>query len=129
MKWLIGLKVVAPLFIFMFIGYLLKKTRLVTPSFIEGLNRFSYKFTIPIVVFYSICYADFSNLNLDLLWFTLLASTVLFGILALVIHLSIGDNKKKGAVIQGFVRINQVLFAIPLLTNMYGPRPPGCRLF
>ncbi len=125
MNWSIGLEVVAPLFIFMFVGYILKKTRLVSPPFIEGLNKFSYKFTIPVIVFYNIYQADFSNFNLDLLWFTLLVSTVLLGILTLIIHVSIRDNKKKGAVIQGFVRMNQVLFAIPLLTNMYGVAAAG----
>jgi hypothetical protein len=125
MDWLIGLQVVAPLFIFMFVGYILKKTHLVRPSFIEGLNKFSYRFTIPVVVFFNIYQADFSTFDMDLLWFTLVVSVVLMSALALIMHFSIRDTKKKGAVIQGFVRINQVLFAIPLLQNMYGDASAG----
>jgi len=125
MDWTIGIKVVAPLFIYMLIGYILKKMRLLPRSFVDGLNNFSYKFTIPIVVFFNIYKADFSDFDLNLLWFTLLVPTVIFGVLTLIIHFSIRDPKKKGAVIQGFVRMNQVLSAIPLLQQMYGDASIG----
>jgi len=125
MNWTIGIEIVAPLFIFMFVGYLLKKTKLVNPDFIDGLNKFSYKFTIPIVVFYNVYRADFTHFNLDLLWFSLAISTVILSVLTAIIHFALRDPIKKGAVIQGFVRMNQVLFAIPLLQQMYGDASAG----
>ncbi len=125
MDLLFALEIVAPLVIFMALGYLFRVIKLVDQPFIDGLNTFSYKFTIPLVVFYNLYRADFSTFNMDLLWFILVSVPIVLTVFILIIHFTFKDHAKKGAIIQGFVRMNQVLFAISLLENMYGTASSG----
>lgn len=125
MDWLFALELVAPLIIFMALGYLFRILKLVDETFIHGLNQFSYRITIPFVVFYNLYRADFAQFNINLLWFALLATPIVLIVLVFIIHWTFKDKAKKGAIIQGFVRMNQALFAIPLLENMYGVAASG----
>ncbi len=125
MDLLFALEIIAPLVIFMALGYFFRVIKLVDQPFIDGLNTFSYKFTIPLVVFYNLYRADFSTFNMDLLWFILISVPIVLTLFILIIHFTFKDNGKKGAIIQGFVRMNQVLFAISLLENMYGSAASG----
>lgn len=125
MDWLFALGIIAPLIIFMALGYLFRLLKLVDDQFINGLNKFSYKFTIPLVVFYNLYRADFTDFNVNLLWFSLIATPVVMILFIFIIHFTFKDKTKKGSIIQGFVRMNQVLYAIPLLENMYGVASSG----
>lgn len=125
MDWLFALGIIAPLVIFMALGYLFRVLKLVDQPFVKGLNTFSYKITIPLVVFYNLYRSDLTDFNLDLLWFSLSAIPIILLLFIVIIHFTFKDKAKKGAIIQGFVRMNQTLFAIPLLENMYGAPASG----
>lgn len=125
MDWLYALTIIAPIFICIGLGYLFKRIHFVDDTFIKGLNRFSFRFMIPLVVFYNIYRADFSNFDANLLWFILIALPVVLLILVFIVHFTVKDRSKKGAIMQGFIRMNQALFAMPLMESMYGTASAG----
>lgn len=125
MDWLFALGIIAPLVIYMALGYLFRILKLVDQPFIKGLNTFSYKVTIPLVVFYNLYRSDLGTFNVNLLWYALIAIPIVLLLFTLIIHFTFKDKAKKGSIIQGFVRMNQTLFAIPLLENMYGVAASG----
>ncbi len=125
MDWLFALGIIAPLVIFMALGYLFRILKLVDQPFVKGLNTFSYKVTIPLVVFYNLYRSDLGTFNINVLWFSLSVIPLVLLLFILVVHFSFKDKAKKGSIIQGFVRMNQTLFAIPLLENMYGVAASG----
>jgi len=125
MDWLFALGIIAPLVIFMALGYLFRILKLVDQPFVKGLNTFSYKVTIPLVVFYNLYRSDLGTFNINVLWFSLSAIPLVLLLFILIVHFTFKDKAKKGSIIQGFVRMNQTLFAIPLLENMYGVAASG----
>ena len=118
---LFSVNVVAPLFVLMLTGYIARKIRFVSEPFLTELNKFVFKFCLPIMLFNDIRTSykgDFSN--------TRLIFTAVFGIL-IVIALSIcivlplvKKKGQRGSIIQGVYRSNFLIYGLPLATGMYG---------
>ncbi|MDR2692072.1 MAG: AEC family transporter, partial [Dysgonamonadaceae bacterium] len=66
-NFIFSFNVVAPLFVLMATGYLIRQFRFVSGGFLSQLNRFVFKFLLPLMVFQEIRLSyqgDFSNVKL-----------------------------------------------------------------
>jgi predicted permease len=120
-NFIFSFNVVAPLFVLMAIGYFMCQTRFVSGDFLAQLNRFVFKFLLPLMVFQEIRLSykgDFSNLKLIL--------TSVVGILAvilistIIIKLTVKRKGQQGSMIQGIYRSNFLIYGLPVATGMYG---------
>lgn len=120
-SFLFSFNVVAPLFVIMLTGYFARRINFVTDEFLSQLNRFTFRFLLPLMLFQEIRLSyngDFSN--------TKLISAAVIGI-ALIILVSflvvpslVKRKGQRGSMIQGIYRSNFLIYGLPLATGMYG---------
>lgn len=118
---LFSLNVVAPLFVFMILGYMARLFKFVNADFLNQLNKFVFKFLLPIMLFQDIRHSyqgDFSNTNLILGSFVGVTIVILLSFL--IVPPLVKSKRQRGSVIQGIYRSNFLIYGLPLATGMYG---------
>lgn len=120
-NFLFSINVVAPLFLLMVTGYLLKQINFVSDSFLSGLNKFIFKFSLPLMLFQNIQIIPEGHLTNFRLINTAIVSTLAVIILMFIIAPFIVKGKgQRGSLIQSVYRSNFLIYGIPLATGMYG---------
>jgi predicted permease len=120
-NFLFSLNVVAPLFVLIATGYLLRLIRFVTEDFLSQLNRFVFKFALPLMLFQDIRLSyqgDFSNTRL--IFASLIGITLIILLSFLAVPFVIKKKAQRGSIIQGIYRSNFLIYGLPLATGMYG---------
>lgn len=124
--FLYSFNIVIPIFLYLLLGMILKFFKLIDNQFVKIINKFSFRVTIPILLFYNIYQSNFKSIiNLNFILFICFILPLIFFILALIVHFSIQDDPTKASIIQCFIRANQTLFAIPLMQSIYGDHSLG----
>ena len=116
-----SLNATIPVFLIMVIGYALKSIRLLDDSFVNTLNSFNYKVTLPILVFKDISDSDFSKMW-DTSYVLFCFCSTLFCIAATWI-ITVNVSKKKdlvGEFVQASYRSSAALLGIAFIQNIYG---------
>ncbi|MDR1719446.1 MAG: AEC family transporter [Dysgonamonadaceae bacterium] len=120
-NFLFSLNVVAPLFVLMAVGYLSKRIKLVSGTFLAELNRFVFQFCLPVMLFQDIWSSykgDFSNTKLI---FSAVAAIVIVILISFcLVPVFIRQSKQRGSMIQAIYRSNFLIYGLPLATGMYG---------
>jgi predicted permease len=119
--FIFSINAVTPLFILMTAGYIARQINFVSDKFLSEVNRFVFKFLLPLMLFQNIRFifhGDFSNTSLI---FTAMAgvSIVIAGSLCIV-PLFVKRRGQCGSMIQGIYRSNFLIYGMPLATGMYG---------
>jgi predicted permease len=120
-NFLFSVNVVAPLFILMAIGYLVRQIRFISDDFLSQLNRFVFKFLLPLMLFQEIrssYQGDFSNTKL--IFSALIGISIIIVVSFLVVPPLIQRKAQRGSMIQGIYRSNFLIYGLPLATGMYG---------
>jgi Predicted permeases len=120
-NFLFSLNVVAPLFVLMAAGYIVRLTGFIDYDFLGKLNRFVFRLLLPIMLFQDIrrtYTGDFSNINLIIASITGISTIILLSFL--IVPLFIRRKGQKGSIIQGIYRSNFLIYGLPLATGMYG---------
>jgi predicted permease len=120
-NFLFSLNVVTPLFILMATGYVTRKIRFVTEDFLSQLNKFVFKFCLPLMLFQDIRLSyqgDFSNTKL--IFSSLIGIIVIIFLSFLIVPLWVKRKGQRGSIIQGIYRSNFLIYGLPLATGMYG---------
>lgn len=120
-NFIFSFNVVAPLFVLMATGYCIRQFRFVSDDFLMQLNRFVFRFLLPLMVFQEIRLSykgDFSNVKLILT--SLAGVTAVILISAIIIGLTVKRKGQRGSMIQGIYRSNFLIYGLPVATGMYG---------
>jgi predicted permease len=120
-NFIFSLNVVTPLFILMAIGYGVRRIRFISDDFLSQLNRFVFKFCLPLMLFQDIRLSykgDFSNTKL--IFASLLGITAIILVSFLIVPLLVKRKGQRGSIIQGTFRSNFLIYGLPLATGMYG---------
>ena len=120
-NFLFSVNVVAPLFVLMATGYFSRKIKFVSESFLADLNKFVFKFCLPIMLFSDIWGSykgDFSNTRL--IFTAVLGTLAVIAIAFCIVPLFIKGKAQRGSMIQGIYRSNFIIYGLPLATGMYG---------
>jgi predicted permease len=118
---LFSVNVVAPLFILMAVGYLVRQIRFISDDFLSQLNRFVFKFLLPLMLFQDIRLSykgDFSNTKL--IFTALIGISIVIAVSFIVVPLLVKRKGQRGSIIQGIYRSNFLIYGLPLATGMYG---------
>lgn len=126
MSLYLAVSAVFPIFSYMIIGYILNKRKKMNLTTISQINSIIYSYCFPVVMFNSIYQTDLEeSLNLSFI-FTLIIIILLFTILLVVIlPRKFKDKAILGSMIQGMVRGNAVLFALPVVNIISGSENTG----
>jgi Predicted permeases len=120
-NFLFSLNVVAPLFILMGTGYVVRLIGFIDYNFLGQLNRFVFRLLLPIMLFQEIRLSytgDFSNTRL--IGASVIGISVVILLSFLIVPIFIKRKGQKGSVIQGIYRSNFLIYGLPLATGMYG---------
>lgn len=120
-NFIFSLNVVAPLFVLMTVGYILRLIGFINYDFLGQLNRFVFRFLLPIMLFQDIRLSytgNFSNTNLILA--SVIGIALVNGLSFLIVPLLVKRKGQRGSIIQGIYRSNFLIYGLPLATGMYG---------
>jgi len=120
-NFLFSLNVVAPLFVLMATGYVIRLIGFIDYGFLGQLNRFVFKLLLPIMLFQEIRLSytgDFSNTKL--IWASVIGISVVILVSFVFVPFLVKRKGQKGSVIQGIYRSNFLIYGLPLATGMYG---------
>ncbi|NLD26064.1 MAG: AEC family transporter [Acholeplasmataceae bacterium] len=122
----LSFSVVAPICIFILLGVLVKKRKLIGEVGLTQTNKLVYNLFFPTIMFVNIYNSSLeASLNFELVLFLLIMFTIVFFLLVLIIPLFIKERPVQASIIQGVYRANSLLYAIPIMTTIYGPENVG----
>ena len=116
-----AVNVVAPMFLMLALGCLLRIGGLLDRGALERLNNVCFKVFLSLLLYYNIYTADVADVfNPRLLGFALLLQMAIWGILFLTVPRFEKSDKRRGAMIQGIGRTNFVIFGTAIGTALCG---------
>ncbi len=124
--FLSSLKIVAPLFVFMAMGYILARTKIIDDVFGEKITKFCFKFAMPLMLMNNMYKADIaSEFNLKLILFYSACTLIVILICWFTVPAIVNDKKISGVIIQAAYRGNFMLFAFHIVDSLYGDASLG----
>lgn len=110
-----------PLYAYMLIGILLRKTGLLYDSLNKQINRLAFRVFLPASLFMSVYNADFAAKdNLTAIVFAVASYVVLFVVLILFVPRFVKDRPAAGSMVQALFRSNFVLLGLVYTRLLYG---------
>lgn len=120
-SFIIALNAVIPFMVYISFGYLVQKIGWADDTLLKRMNQMVFKAFFPIMMFYNIYQKD-RNQGIEpvLVLVALISLAVVVLISLVIVPRLVEDRKRRGVVIQAIYRSNFVLFAVPLMNNVYG---------
>lgn len=120
-NFIIALKAVAPMFIIMAIGILLRRNNFMNETEVKKMNKLVFNVFFPCLMFSNIYGAEIGEaFDLKFISFTIIMILVVFFITMAVIVKIEPSNKSRGAMIQAIYRSNFVIMGLPIVSNIFG---------
>ncbi len=117
----LAFSVVFPLFFMMFLGYILRRAKILTQDLAKQLNLITFRVFLPLLMFVNIYDSDFAaHFSIKLIGFAVGAVILTFLVIMLIIPMIVKDPKQCGVVIQGIFRSNFAIFGMPVVAYIYG---------
>lgn len=114
--------IVAPVFLMVFLGVILKRRGLITADFVRTSPQIVFKITLPALIFLKISATDYSRvLNFEQVIFVYIALTLFFIWEWVIAFILTKDGGSRGAFIQGGFRSNLAIIGLALINNAFGP--------
>lgn len=123
---ILSINVVAPLFLTIMFGYLIRKINLVDDYTLRRMNNLIFKTFLPMLLFFNIYNTKIEGtLNIKLMIFA--TSAILISCIgaSIIIPFVEKENKKRGVLVQAIFRSNFVLFGLPVVLSLFGDGSVG----
>ena len=116
-----SLNATVPVFALMLLGWILKRTGMLTPEFTAAANRLTFQITLPALLFTDLYAMDpAALLNGKFAAFCFLGSAAAIGAVWLGARLLVRDKSMVGSFVQASYRGSVALLGVALITNIYG---------
>ena len=123
---ILSFEVVAPLFLLLCVGFLLKRLHMISEKTEKELNNLVFRCFLPLLLFYNVYTTDLStSFQPHLILYSLLCMLFSCLLFFLFIVLTVKENSKRGVMIQGMFRSNFVLFGLPVTIALFGEAASG----
>ena len=119
--FIIAFEAVFPFFFYIAFGFLAVRLKWTKEEFMKGLNQLVFKAFFPFMMFNNF-YSQRGKLNFNgsYIGFCIVSVLILLAVLWVTVPKIVREPPRTGVVIQAIYRTNTVLFAIPLMENLYG---------
>ena len=119
--FIIAFEAVFPFFFYIAFGFLAVRLKWTKEEFMKGLNQLVFKAFFPFMMFNNF-YSQRGKLNFNgsYIGFCIVSVLILLAVLWVTVPKIVREPPRTGGVIQAIYRTNTVLFAIPLMENLYG---------
>ena len=116
-----SLNIVAPLFLFVALGLIFRRTGFVREEFFLYGSKVVFYIALPASLFRSIIHTSLDALlDFRFISFVMVATTISFVVIWIISALVIKDKRILGAFVQGSFRSNIVILGLPLMTSLAG---------
>ena len=123
---IISINVIMPLFITIILGYFIRQIGLFDEHTVKIMNNVTFKTLLPILIFNNVYNTNIAGVfNGKLMIFAISSILIICISMCIFIPLIEKDNKKRGVLIQTIFRSNFVLFALPIVTSLFGEENSG----
>ncbi len=120
-SFLLSVKVVVPLVLFMGVGYVIRHKKWMSPVSIKEMNDVVFKVLLSTMVFYNIYQSNLAeDFDLKLLLYAIAALFISFAALCFLIGKRVKDKTTAPVLIQGIYRSNFVLFGLQVTASICG---------
>ncbi len=120
-SFVLSLKVIFPLIIFMGIGFIVRKTDMISDKAVKEMNTVVFRVLLSTMMFFNIYQSDLSSdFDVRILIYAVVSLAVMFLIAAVIIRRRIADKTIAPVVIQGIYRSNFVLFGLQVTASICG---------
>lgn len=110
---------VLPLFLVMAVGFVARRAGAISPEDVPKVNKWAFKFFMPIMLFYNIYTSDLSvAAQPKIIIFAVVCVLVLYGLSFGFVMLAEKNDNMRGVMIQGIYRSNFVIMGIPLAAQL-----------
>lgn len=123
---LVAIRVVAPLFLMLLVGVLLKRLGMIAEITEKQMNRMVFRCFLPLLLFYNIYTTSLEN-SFDplLLTFSIIAVLAMVILSFVLVLATEKENSRRGVMIQAMFRSNFVLFGLPVTVSLFGQQAAG----
>ena len=112
---------VLPIVILIVLGFLLKKSGLLTKEFLDVGNKLTFRVLLPVMLFCNVYEIESLNeINVPFIIYGIAAVVVIFFAAIAVCCVFTKDSAKRGSLIQAVFRSNYAIIGIPLATSLFG---------
>ena len=119
--FLFAVNATAPIVIMVAIGYFLKRIGMLDGTVAKTLNKLVFRVFLPCMLFLNMYKIEsLANVDFTFVWYTIIATLVLFIGAVLAVIFFTKENPKRGALLQSVFRANYALVGIPLATSLFG---------
>ncbi len=119
--FLFSVNAVIPLFIIMFVGWLLTKLKVWNSDFLKTGNNLTFNVLLPTMLFYNVYTSNFSSVfDARLLFFVICSVILICGVALIFVPMLSKENARRGVIIQALFRSNFALLGIPLCEAIAG---------
>lgn len=125
-NFIISMNAVLPLFLMMAVGFIIKTVGLFDDHTLKKMNKIVFSVFLPILMFNNIYTSDIAaSFNGKLLAFSIVSVLIIFFAAFFIVKRLVKDNPSRGVVLQSQFRSNFILFAVPVLTYIFGEGNTG----
>lgn len=114
----IAFNCVAPIFVWLVVGYIAKLAHVVPEEVYPQINKFNFHVLLMILLFNNTYHADFSASFQPRVIFFAVGSLVGITILGMIITRGMKDHRRRGAYVQAFYRCNLATVGVALMQNL-----------
>lgn len=115
------LNIVAPVFLIVAVGILLKQIKLIDQNFVSLSSKIVFTVSLPALIFVELSGLDLRNaFDIDSIGYVYVGTLLSFIIIWIITIPFIKDGKDRSVVIQGAFRGNYAIVGLALISNMFG---------
>lgn len=124
--FLFSVNAVAPLFLMLALGFILKSKEILDPATVRKINTLVFSFALPVMLFRDISKSNFSDVfDWTLLLYAVVSTLIIFCAAYVFTTFFIKEKASHGAFVQGCFRGNYAIIGLPLIANILGPSNSG----
>lgn len=123
---LLSFNVVAPLMIYMLIGFLLRRASVVSEQLMRDANNIIYYVTLPLMCYRAIAVADIDAMfATPFLLYMAICILVVYVLAAVLVPIFCKENSRRGVLILGIFRSNDAIFGLAVAAALLGENNLG----
>lgn len=116
-----SLNATVPVFLTIFIGYILKRCGMLNDAFVSASNKFNFKVTLPAMLFLDLAATDiYNNFDIKYVLFCAAATVIIFFGIWGGARLFIKDKSIIGEFVQASYRSSAAILGVAFILNIYG---------
>ncbi|MDE7297431.1 MAG: AEC family transporter [Lachnospiraceae bacterium] len=114
---------ILPIILMIVLGYLLKRSGMLTRGFLDVGNRLTFRVLIPALLYYNVYgIGSLKEINFTFVLYGVVAIFVIFFLSVAVTCAFTRDNAKRGVLIQAMFRSNYAIIGLPLASSLFGDK-------